>query len=325
MKATFTLLISLITINIFSQNNKLNGVWILDKFVYSDGRPLEINDNNFSSFSKYEFDNNKMKIQGLEIPITTTSNTIQTNAAKYEYGFDNKYLLLKMQGDEKIACLLKPEKFIELYPEFQLEKIKYNDSDVYKENLIVSPEFTYQGGFNSYLLNTFAQSENYEVANYYFDIQFILTKDSKIKDIKILKGSGDFFEKKVIQTINNSEKYFKNTTGKDFLMNRKFKMNTVESSNQMSKVDKQIAKIHENGLKYYMKDDFPNAIKTYEALDLITAANSENQLIKSSYKNLGISYLAINEIGKACNSFKKSGSRTDFEIRNYLINFCSKK
>lgn len=324
-KIIFTFLLCLTAVSVFSQNNKLDGTWILDKYIYSDGRPLEINDNNFSSFAKYEFDSNKMRINGLEIPIKITSNIIQTDATKFEYGFDNKYLLLQMQGDKKIACLLKPETFIEMYPEFQSEKINYNESEFFKENQLIGPDFNYNGGFNSYWILALTEYDNFSTSDYYFDIQFILTKDSKIRDIKILKGSTDDFNKKVTMVISNSQKYFKNTTGKDFLMNRKFKMNNSGSKNQMSKIDKQVEKIDETGSKYFTKNDFANAIKTYEKLELLGTDSPDNPLLQTSFKRLGISYLAINDIDKACKSFKKAGNLNSFDVRNYLITFCSKK
>lgn len=324
MKTTITLLISFVTINIFSQSNKLNGTWILDKFIFSDGKPIEVNDKDFSTYAQYDFNNNKMKIDGIEIPITITSNVIQTSATKIEYGFNDKYLFLKFQGDNKIACLLKPEIFLELYPEFQPKQIEYGNISVYLENSIVKPTFIYKGGFNSYLANIVSNYEDFPKTRNYFSAQFILTKDSKIKDIKIINNISEDFDKKAIQAILDSEKYFKNTTGKDFLINRSFSM-IIEDTNKKNKIEKQIDQIEKKGLEYFNNNDFENAIKVYEKLKTINDDGSNNTITKISYIKLGISYLAINKIAEACESFKKAGDLTNFSVRNYLINFCSKK
>jgi len=60
-----------------------------------------------------------------------------------------------------------------------------------------------------------------------------------------------------------------------------------------------------------------------ESLDIKN--NRFKTLIKECLLDLGISYLAIGQNENACKTFERIGDKTDFEIRNYLIDFCEKK
>lgn len=325
MKPKILLILLFISLYSFGQSSKLLGLWILDKYTLKNGNPIEVNNKDFSTFAEYQFFNNKMIIDGTEIPITITEKNIDTKAAKINYEFKGNYLLLNFDGTEKIAYLLKPENFIELYPEFKPMQQNTDGENLYLENAIVKPEFNYVGGFNSYLRNIFGNYQNYPKSKNYFKAQFIITKNSKILEPKVINSISSDFDKMAIDAIKNSEKYFKNSTGKDFLLTRYFTMNIIDNGNEkLEKEDKQINQIEQKGFAYYNKNEFENAIKEYEKIKNIDFKNSNNSKVKYSLIRLGVSYLAINRIDEACANFRLVGGLTDFQVRNYLINFCQK-
>ena len=87
-----------------------------------------------------------------------------------------------------------------------------------------------------------------------------------------------------------------------------------------------ISNIYEKGRVFYEKNDFENAKKTYSKInEIIINQDLKNRFgynIDQIYINLGISYLASNEIQKSCESFRKVGDETNFKVRNYLKKFC---
>lgn len=93
-----------------------------------------------------------------------------------------------------------------------------------------------------------------------------------------------------------------------------------------SKNERIISNIYEKGRVFYEKNDFENAKKTYSKInEIIINQDLKNRFgynIDQIYINLGISYLASNEIQKFCESFRKVGDETNFKVRNYLKKFC---
>lgn len=319
------MLLLFMTITVFSQKINLEGVWILDKITFESGNIIEINDPDFSTYSKYKFSNTKMEVNGVEVPVTILPKKISTPSLNIDYEFQDKYLILKNLSSGKIIYLLKPESFVEIYPEFIPKKIILDDKFAYEENLVINSDFNRVGGFDVYLRDFIYNYKDYSKNKNQFIVQFIVTKESKITDIKILKGLSSDFDNKLISYIKNSEKFFKNKTNKDLLIK---KANAISIENDwhsnLSKEDRAIIKIYEKGNSFYMKNDFENAIKTYEKVNSLGGAN-ENSMIKSIYVSLGVSYLATNKMKLACESFNKAGGFTNFNSRNYLINFCNKK
>lgn len=310
----------------FCQIKKLDGIWILDKTTFIDGSPLEVNSSTFSYYSQYKFSNNKMEINGVEVPITITPKQIMTPALKIDYEFQGSYLLLKNLNEGQIVYLLNPKSFLEIYPEFMPKEIKVEDKTVYQENLIIKPDFNYKGGFNKYFQDFFMNYNDFPKDSNILEIQFVVTKDSKINDLNILKGISKDFDLKFIQYIRNGEKLFNNNSGKDILIKRsqKIRLNDSGSRNSMSREDKDLIKIYEKGNSFYLKNDFEKAIETYEKINSLNFVNKDNEILKLAYINLGVSYLAKENISAACDSFNNAGGLTNFKSRNYVINFCNK-
>ena len=326
MTAKISIILFFFSLLYYSQNTKLLGIWILDKYEYKNGKPLEVNNRKFSVFSEYQFFNNKMIIDGVEIPILLNDHFIKTSASKINYVLKGDYLLLNFEGDETIAFLLRPEKFAEKYQEFQPKQQNINGKIVYLENEVVKPEFIYLGGFNSFFKKIFENYTDYPKSRNSFKIEFTLTKDSKITDLKVINSISNDFDKKAITEIKNSEILFKNTTGKDFIFIKEVTINNLDKgNNKVTKNDKLINKIDQKAFEYYNKNDFENAIKEFEKLKNIASNNLENNGIKKqALIRLGVSYLALNKINEACVNFNLAGNLTDFSVRNYLINFCAK-
>ncbi len=325
MKKKLLLLLLFVTVTAFSQNTNLGGTWILDKVTFENGNIIEINDPDFSSYSQYKFSNNTMEINGVEIPITVTSKKISTPVLNIDFEFQDKYLLLKNFTKGKVIYLLKPESFVEMYPEFIPKKIDLDGKSIYEENLVLKPEFNRTGGFDAYFRDFITNYPDYPKVNNQFIVQFVITKDSKITDIKILKGLSTDFDTKLVLYLKNSEKFFKNLTNKDFLIKRTNSINFEdEYRSHTSKEDRNIIKIFEKGNGFFLKNDFINAVKTYEQVNSLQI-NNTNGMLRLIYLNLGISYLANNKIESACENFNKAGGLINFKSRNYIINFCINK
>lgn len=325
MEKKLSLILLFATFLGFSQNIKLGGVWILDKTTFADGSHLEVNNNSYSNYSQYKFSNNKMEIEGNEVPVSITSKQIITPSLKINYEFQDKYLLLKSL--DKITYLLKPESFLEMYPEFEPKEIRVEDKIAYEENRVVEPYFNYKGGFNRYFTDFWIGQNNLSGKNISIVVQFIITKESKITDLKILKSVSPDIDSKFIQYLKRGEKLFENNLGKDIFIKRKqtFIISDDTRANNMSKEDRNIIKIFDKGNSFYMKNNFEKSIETYEQINTLNLINMDNEILRLLYVNLGVSYLAKDNIAAACENFNKAGGLTDFKSRNYVINFCSKK
>lgn len=132
------------------------------------------------------------------------------------------------------------------------------------------------------------------------------------------------YDNDYIVALKKSEKYLKNLTDKDLLITKE--INNLKWAKDLSnKEEKQLYKLIENGLEYYNVNNFEKAIENFSQIKNLKIENNRfKTLIKESMINLGISYLAIGKNEEACKVFLEIGDKTDFEIRNYLIDFCSK-
>jgi hypothetical protein len=199
------------------------------------------------------------------------------------------------------------------------------EKSIYEESLVLKPEFNRIGGFDAYFRDFITNYKDYPRVNNQFIVQFVVTKDSKVTDIKVLKGLSADFDNKLMLHLKNSEKFFKNLTNKDYLIKRTNSINFEdENRSHISKEDRNIIKIYEKGNEFYLKNDFVNAIKTYEQVNSLQVTNM-NGMLRLIYLNLGVSYLANNKVESACESFNRAGGLANFKSRNYVINFCNKK
>ncbi len=89
------------------------------------------------------------------------------------------------------------------------------------------------------------------------------------------------------------------------------------------KSDKKLFDIIREGTKYFNENKFEDAIEEFSKLDELQI--KDNRFIMrfhEGYTKLGISYLAVGKKDQACMNFKKVGNITDFQVRNFLIDFC---
>ncbi|MDP2159668.1 MAG: hypothetical protein Q8K02_04250, partial [Flavobacterium sp.] len=311
-----------------AQNEKLNGVWILDKIFYKNGNPLEINHTMYSEFLEYEFINNKLKITlGLysnanvfDVIINDEKITNQYRDINYEF-IDDK-LMLNDVGDEKMMLFIRKNKFIDTYPEFKLSKILYRDKEVYIPNYFIKPKFNYVGDIDDFLRKKIPTlSSRNHVGD--LEFKFILTSESKIEDIEIINNTSKELDNELKVSLNQAEKLYKNDTGKDLLIVKSYRF--LSLLDKPNKIEKKINKLIIDGHNFYKDNDFKKSIMVYKEaieLKLLEEKNTKNINLYYVYNYLGISYLAENEIELACECFRKNGNKTNFNIRNYLINFC---
>ncbi|MFY7811258.1 MAG: hypothetical protein ACOVQ2_05950 [Flavobacterium sp.] len=309
----------------YGQIDKLNGKWILDKINYNDGSSLEINHPMYSDFLEYTFNNNTFTVNDITFDVEIDNNKISNIFRTMNYRFINDKLIINELGDNKTLTFIKRENFTKIYPEFEPKSIEYDNKIVYLPNSIVKPDFIYSinkpekkfySEINSYLVNSIKLENDTEGE---LELKFIITKDNKIYNVKVIKGISKDFDDLIINNLMKSEKYFKNNFDKDFILTFIWKINVKEL-----KKDRKIDKLLIKSREYYKKNDFLNVIKNYDEIISNNDLNIINKnLDNSDFFLVGISYIALNQIDKSCEIFKKIGDKSNFKIRNYLINFCN--
>ncbi len=189
------LLILLLSISqLFSQNTNLSGTWILDKTIYEDGNYLEINHPLFSNFTEYEFFSNNLKINGQKFNAKYYQNSIKLDYQELMYSFQNEYLLVQENGDNKIQIFLKKDDLITKYPIFKSEQKILNQDTIYISNEIFKPKFENDLNFEDFLRKNILSYNNASTKNNIFKSEFILTKENLIKDINIKQGISKSFD-----------------------------------------------------------------------------------------------------------------------------------
>lgn len=136
-------------INVHSQ--KLNGTWILEKTVYENGNPLEINHTLYSTFTEYEFLTNSIKINDQKFNAKFTNNSIKLDFRELLFSFENNYLLIQEKGDDKIQILSKKEDFLSKNIEFKSEIEIRNQDTLYISNEVYKPQFNNELTFEDFL------------------------------------------------------------------------------------------------------------------------------------------------------------------------------
>jgi hypothetical protein len=282
----------------------------------------------YSIFLEYEFINNKMKVSlnkysdGNVFDVIISEKKISNYYRVINYEFINDQLMLNDEGDEKIMLFIRKDKFIDAYPEFEMSKLVYNDKEVYIPNYFNEPRFNYVGDLYDFLRKkTPTLSNRYFVGDLLF--KFILTKDSKIEEIEINNTISKKLENELKESLSQAEKLYKNNTGKDLLIVKSYRYLIL--STKQNKLEKKIQELITTGNKFYEENDFDNAIIAYyEAIELNIDNENDNSTINlyNVYIKLGISYLAKNDIELACDFFEEIGTKTNFDVRNFIINFC---
>lgn len=322
-KKIFLLLLLFINfINVHSQN--LNGSWILERTIYENGNPLEINHPLYSAFTKYDFLPNSIKINDQKFNATYLNNLIKLDFRELIFSFENNYLFIQEKGDDKIQILSKKEDFLSKNIEFKSDFEIRNQDTLYISNEVFKPQFNNELTFEDFLRKNISKYTSESTKNNLFKSEFVLTKDGKIKDIRILSGISKSFDNEFIEVLNKTESYFKNDTGKDFLIKHNFNFFQMFKG-LTEKIEKEFYAIQKKGNLYFEKNEFEKAIIEYEKLDSMDLNSIRVRLgflYSEAFINLGVSYLAVNKNEDACNSFLKVGDIRNFNVRNYIINFC---
>lgn len=325
MKRILLVLILLSFTFLHSQQNRLQGKWILDKIYYQNGNPLEINHPLYSTFIEYDFKGNNLEINNSKFKFSIDGSIITTNTRKLNYKIENEYLIINESGSDKVYYFLKGTDFLKTYPEFEPQEITYADKTVFEANSVVKPEFNYSESFEEFIRKNIPSYSPTSATNNFFKAKFILTKENKITDIQIIDGISKRFDAEFKMALLKSEKFLRNTSDKDLLVTQTFNFFKMFAS-LGNKEEVQICNFIQKGDKLYEKNEFKNAIINYEKLLSINISAATKERfgfnLNRAYINLGVSYLAVGNIPKACEAFMKVGDKTNFQVRNYLINFC---
>lgn len=295
--------------------------------MFNDGRNIEINNPNYSTYLIYDIKPKQINILNRNFDATFTSDKIQTQFRTINYLIKDNYLLAQENGDNKTSYFLKANDFVKKYPEFSLKETIRNNDTIYISNKISDYSFDNELGFEEFIQENRNEKDrsSKSFTNLNFRIEFILTKNNKIKDIKVLNSIDPAYDNDYISALKKSEKYLKNLTNKDLLITNE--TNHLKWANDLSdKDEKKLYQLRGKGLEYYNKNNFEKAIEQFaQVQDLEIKDNRFKTLVKECLIKLGISYLAIGQNENACKIFSKIGNKTDFEIRNYVIDFCENK
>ncbi|TVZ16151.1 hypothetical protein JM81_2405 [Maribacter sp. MAR_2009_72] len=323
------IVIFLVSISNLYCKNSLEGKWFCHKVIYQDGKDLEVNHPLFASFLSYEFTSGKAYIsinyeeKGVSSKYTVLNSELHIGIRKFSFSFDNKFLVLKEHGDELSYYFLRKSDFLienNLYQETYF--IKENDT-IFHRSFSLNPEFYYETSFSNYLRKSIYSYSKTSAQRHQLKGSFVLTRNNEILDIMVEQGINKSFDKSFRKVVQDSEKYWKNSTGKNILIVQKF--NFFEQGKYFIKKENWDFYHHvKKADDYYKTLDFISAIDFYEqALD---TAISENEfthiMLRDMSRNLGISYLATGKIEKACESFRIVGDEHDFNFRNFLLKFC---
>ncbi|WP_379967499.1 tol-pal system YbgF family protein [Epilithonimonas sp. UC225_85] len=308
----------------FSQSKNLLGTWVLDKVFYYDGKAIEANNELFSYELIYEISNKKIIINDRIFDAVYSDTGIYTTTRKINYEFRNDYLLIRDEGDKKYFAFLKRENFIKKYPEFEPKKEIRNGDTLWISNPVTKPIFNSDDNILLILSSSKTMRLSKE-KDLYFKGEFVVTKNNKIKNIRIIDGYNQEQDHEYLYALKQLEGHVNNPYGHDLLVTTEKHFLRYYDDLEDSE-DKTLFKIIEKGDEYYNKQQFENAIAQFEKLKkLQIGENRFKSVIDNANLRLGISYLGTNQIDKACTTFRSIGDKTNFKVRNYLINFCNKE
>jgi flagellar hook-basal body complex protein FliE len=99
--------------------------------------------------------------------------------------------------------------------------IKENDT-IFHQSFSLNPEFNYKTSFSDYLRKSIYNYSKTSTQRHQFKGTFILTKDDEIREVTVERGINKSFDKSFKKAVQESQKYWKNDTGKDILIVQKF-------------------------------------------------------------------------------------------------------
>ncbi|MGH1520470.1 tetratricopeptide repeat protein [Chryseobacterium sp. JK1] len=320
IKKLLLLFYLIICIKTYSQSEKLRGEWFLDKIVKPDGKNLEINNPRYSTFLFYEINPDELSINNTKFKAKFSKDLINLDNRTFKYWFEEDYLILQ-EGNE-ISLLLKAEDFIKRNSEFKPQIEIRNSDSLLVANKVIHPIFNNDKTFDEFIIPLMKQEASKDMDDLYFKIEYILTKNNKIKQIKILDKRTPQYDTQFIQALKQAEKYFENPYGKDLLVTDE--KHFLKWYHDLSdKSEKDLFNNTGEGLRYYNNNKFEKAVEYFSRVNEYQPKDNRFVTeVHNAYIKLGISYLAIGKTEQACNSFRKAGDLTDFEVRNYLKDFC---
>lgn len=310
--------------NVYSQSNELIGKWILVRTLYADGRNLEINNAQYATKSILDISPNFIKINNTRLSASFSTNKIKTPFRSINFLKKDGYLITQDDGGDKISYFLKADDFVMKYPEFSLKEIEKEGKLVLVDNNLTGYEFKNELALEDFITKNKKDRNSKDFKNLYFRIEFILTSANQIKSIKVLNSIDALYDNGYIGALQKASQYFSNNTGKDLLIF--LEVNQLKWFKDLTDENEKLLYTYsENGLNYFARNDFEKAIEEFSKIrSLVIINNRFKTIIKDTMIKLAISYLAIGKNKEACEVFNSVGNKTDFEIRNFLLDFCEK-
>lgn len=310
--------------NVYSQSNELVGKWVLVKILFSDGRNLEINNAQYSAKSILDISTGLIRINGTRLSASFTTDQIKTPFRSFIFQIKDGYLITQDDGGDKINYFLKANDFVKKYPEFSLDEIEREGKVVLVDNDLTGYEFNNELTLGEFISKNKKDRNSKDFKNLYFRIEFILTPTNQIKDIKVLNSIDQLYDNGYIGALQKASPYFSNVTGKDLLIFQE--VNQLKLFKDLSDQNEKNLYIYlEDGLNYFEENNFEKAIAEFSKIKSLTIQNNRfKTAIKDAMIKLGISYLAVGKNKEACEVFNSVGNKTDFEVRNFLLDFCEK-
>lgn len=323
MKHLYSILFFILAFsNAYSQSKELIGKWVLVKTIYTEGRNLEINNPQYAIKSILDISSNLIKINGTPLPASFSEGKIKTPFRSINFQIMDGYLMTQDDGGNKVSYFLKANDFVIKYPEFSLKETERQGRQVLVDNELTGYEFKNDLTLEDFISRNKKDRNSKDFKNLYFRIEFILTPTNQITDIKVLNSIDALYDNGYIAALEKSSPYFINNTGKDLLI--------VQEVNQLKwfkdlkdKNEKLLYTYSESGESYFAKNDFEKAIVEFSKIrSLVIVNNRFKIMIKDAMIKLAISYLAVGKNNEACEIFNSVGDKTDFEVRNFLLDFC---
>lgn len=321
---TFFIILSIFS-TCFSQSKELLGKWVLVRSTLVGNINLDLNNPDYSTKLIYFITPKALQFSRYKLPATFTDTQIKTEFRTINYILKDKYLILQDQYDNKISYFLKVDDFVRKNSEFALKPLVRNADSLYVANNLNDYELSDNQDYEELIsLNSKEAGRSSKTfTDLYFQIEFVLTKNNKIENIKILHSIDENYDQDYIRALKKSEKFLKNISGKNLLITKE--VNHLKWANDLKdKNERQLYDLLDKGFKNYTENNFEKAIEAYSQIENLPIANNRfNSLIKDSQVKLGVSYLVTGMREEACKTFNKIGDKTDFEIRNYLLDFCT--
>ena len=310
----------------FSQNKELFGKWVLVRTTLVGNINLDLNNPDYSTKLIYFITPKALQFSKFKLPASFTEKQIKTEFRTINYILKDKYLIIQDQNDNKISYFLKADDFVRKNPEFALKPIVRNSDSLYVANNLNDYELADNQDFEELItLNSKEAGRSSKTfTNLYFQIEFVLTKNNKIENIKILHSIDDNYDQDYILALKKSEKFLKNISGKNLLITKE--VNHLKWATDLKdKNELQLYDLLDKGFKNYRENKFEKAIEAYSQIENLNIPNNRfRSLIKDAQIKLGVSYLVTGKGEEACKTLNKIGDKTDFDIRNYHLDFCTK-